>query len=927
MDRRIIARERELEALRAFVEAGSPTPAALVLEGEAGIGKTTLWRAGVAAAADRGYRCLTAVGSPAEAQLTFSALGDVLQGVAAGVLPELPPPQRRALAVALLLDDADGRSPDQRAVALAFLGALRVLASQTPVLLAVDDVQWLDRPSTSVLAYALRRLQEERVVILLARRISGEQSGPDDLDRLLPEERLTRIRVGSLAVGPLHRLLATRFGLTLPRPLLVRLHEAARGNPFLALELGRALLRRDRLPAPGEPLPVPSGLRHLLLGRIAELPSEARDAVLVVAALARPDSELVTAALASPTAEEALETAIEAEVLERDDGRIRFSHPLFASAVYGEASRADRRRVHRQLAAVVRDQEERARHLALATEGADAEIAAALEEAARASRARGAPDAAAELAEQARRLTPDDTPDDRWRRAVDAAQYHHQAGDNEPARLLLEEVVASAPAGDTRARALNILWAILIHEQGLAASEPLLERALPEAEDPALRAQISADLALSRYARGDVAGAASYARAVVELAEELDRPALLADALAEIATLELLVGHGLRTDLLERVDLLTEGLRPASAQDATYLMRAGSRCALVLLYADRFDQARTRFEALHEHAVHEHNFLPHALSYLGLLEAWSGNWTSALRYADDSEEAAVEAGLPILRDRALLLRAFVDARLGRVDSARAAAEEALQLAERGNRLNEIRVLGALGFLELSLENARGAVRHLGRAAEIEEASGFRDPGVTRFHGDYIEALISAGELARAGELLDRLEERGATLDRPSARASAARCRGLLLAARGAAGPAFGAFERALREHDRLPDRFERGRTLLALGATERRAKQKRRARETLSQALAVFEDAGAALWTDKARAELARIGGRAPAGDELTSSERRIAELVAEGKTNKEVAAVLFVADRTVESALTQIYRKLKVRSRTELARRLASRA
>src|SRR5215211_219107 len=911
MNRGIIARERELETLRAFFEAGSPTPAALVLEGDAGIGKTTLWRAGVAAAANRRYRCLTAAGSPAEAQLTFSAVSDLFDGVVDEVLPELPPPQRRALAVALLLEDANGPAPDQRAVGLAFLGALRVLASHTPVLLAIDDVQWLDRPSTSVLAFALRRLQDEWVTILLARRISGEQSGPDDLDRLLPEERLTRIRLGSLAL----------------RPLLVRLHEGAGGNPFLALELGRALLRRDRLPAPGEPLPVPSGLRQLLLGRIGELPSEAREAVLVVAALARPDFELVTAALARPNAEEALETAIEAEVLERDDGRIRFSHPLFASAVYGEASRADRRRVHRQLAAVVRDQEERARHLALATEGADAEIAAALEEAARASRARGAPDAAAELAEQARRLTPDDTPDDGWRRAVDAAQYHHQAGDNEPARLLLEEVVASAPGGDARARALNILWAILIHEQGLAASEPLLERALPEAEDPALRAQISADLALSRYGRGDVAGAASYARAVVELAEELDRPALLADALAEIATLELLVGHGLRTDLLERVDLLTEGLRPASAQDATYLMRAGSRCALVLLYADRFDQARTRFEALHEHAVHEHNFLPHALSYLGLLEAWSGNWTSALRYADESEEAAVEAGLPILRDRALLLRAFVDARLGRVDSARAAAEEALQLAERGNRLNEIRVLGALGFLELSLENPHQAVQHLSRAAEIEEACGFGDPGVTRFHGDYIEALISAGELVRAEELLQWLEERGATLDRPSARASAARCRGLLLAARGAAGPAFGTFERALREHDRLPDRFERGRTLLALGATERRAKQRRRARETLSQALAVFEDAGAELWTDKARAELARIGGRAPPGDELTSSERRIAELVAEGKTNKEVAAILFVADRTVESALTQIYRKLGVRSRTELARRLASRA
>src|SRR5215211_61705 len=264
MNRGIIARERELETLRAFFEAGSPTPAALVLEGDAGIGKTTLWRAGVAAAANRRYRCLTAAGSPAEAQLTFSALSDLFDGVADEVLPELPPPQRRALAVALLLEDANGPAPDQRAVGLAFLGALRVLASHTPVLLAIDDVQWLDRPSTSVLAFALRRLQDERVTILLARRISGEQSGPDDLDRLLPEERLTRIRLGSL-----HRLLATRLELTLPRPLLVRLHEGAGGNPFLALEVGRALLRRKPIPGPGEPLPVPSGLRQLLLDRIS----------------------------------------------------------------------------------------------------------------------------------------------------------------------------------------------------------------------------------------------------------------------------------------------------------------------------------------------------------------------------------------------------------------------------------------------------------------------------------------------------------------------------------------------------------------------------------------------------------------------------------------------------------------------------------
>ena len=917
----ILGREDELAAIREFLARDGS--GGLVLEGEAGIGKTTLWRAGVAAAAEAGNRCLTATGSPAEAQLTFSALGDLLDGVIDDVLPELPAPQRRALAVALLLEDADGRSADRRAVGLALLGALRVLASNTPVLVAVDDVQWLDRASRSVLDFALRRLEHEPIAILLARRIHGDEA-PVELDSL-PEERLTRLRVEALTLGSLHRLLASRLGLTLPRPVLVRLHEAAGGNPFFALELGRALLRRDRLPDPGEPLPVPSRLRQLVSGRIAELPYDAREALLVAAALARPNAEVVTAALSRPDGEELVETAIEAGVLERDDGRIRFVHPLFGSTVYDDASPADRRRVHRRLARIVVDPEERARHLALATESADAEVAATLDEAARGSRARGAPDAAAELAEHARRLTPEDETDDQWRRAVDAAHYDHQAGDSARARWLLEGVIASAPAGDARARALDVLWGIVVHDEGQATA-PLLERALHEAEDPALRAQINADLATSLYARGDLAGAASYARAVVELAEELRRPALLADALAEVATLELLLGHGLRTDLLDRVASLIEGLRPDTAQDAHYLLRAASRHGLALLYADRFHEARASLEPLHEQALHERDLLALMLSYLGMLEMWSGNWSRAARYATESAEAAADAGQPILRDRGLLIRASVDAHLGRVDSARAAAEEALQLAGRGVRLNAIRVLGVVGFLELSLGNAREALRHLRQAAEIEEAGGFADPGVTRFHGDYVEALISAGETARAEELLEWLEERGATLDRPSARACAARCRGLLSAAGGDGDAAIAAFERALREHEQLPDRFERGRTLLALGATQRRAKRKRAARETLTSALAVFEDVGAALWIENARSELGRIGGRAPSSDGLTPTERRIAELVAQGKTNKEVAAILVVADRTVESALTKIYRKLDVRSRTELAREFGSR-
>ena len=205
--------------------------------------------------------------------------------------------------------------------------------------------------------------------------------------------------------------------------------------------------------------------------------------------------------------------------------------------------------------------------------------------------------------------------------------------------------------------------------------------------------------------------------------------------------------------------------------------------------------------------------------------------------------------------------------------------------------------------------------------------GVREPCVIPVHADAIEAQISMGDLAAASALLEEFEDQVRATGRPWAIATAARCRALLLAARGDAAAALLVFEGALEQHRLVPQPLELARTLLTKGQVERRARQKSAARRTLQQALGVFEELGAPLWAARARAELARIGGRAPAGDGLTPAERRIAELVAEGKTNKEVAAILVVADRTVESALTQIYRKLDVRSRTELARKLSSSA
>ena len=197
----------------------------------------------------------------------------------------------------------------------------------------------------------------------------------------------------------------------------------------------------------------------------------------------------------------------------------------------------------------------------------------------------------------------------------------------------------------------------------------------------------------------------------------------------------------------------------------------------------------------------------------------------------------------------------------------------------------------------------------------------------RFVPDDIEALIALGKLSEAELILDRLERSARRLDRATMIATAGRCRGLLMAAGGEMRSAVACLERALEDHERVPMAFERGRTLLALGRTRRRAKFKRAARDALEEAVATFETMDARLWTELARAEYGRIGGRSPASDQLTPTERRVAELVADGLTDREVAAALFVTPKTVSTELSRIYRKLDVHSRTALAARLRSEA
>ncbi|MDQ3671754.1 MAG: AAA family ATPase, partial [Actinomycetota bacterium] len=417
----IVGREAELASIHAFLERPAVGAVALVLEGEAGIGKSTLWLAGVDSARERGFRVLVSRPAEAERGLTHAGLGDLFEEALESVVPVLPAPRRHALEVALLVKEApDGFDP--RTLGVAVRSALEVLAAEGPVVLAIDDVQWLDPSSASALAFALRRLDDRSILLLLARRL-GERAETPDLELAIRDDRLERLHVEPLSLGATHQLLQAHLALTLARLTLLRVHETSGGNPFYALELARAL---GADVDPTQPLRVPESLEGLVRARVDKLPRATRESLLLAAAAGRPSAELLASL---GVTERVLDRARAARVIERTDGTIRFTHPLLASVVYHGVSADERRRTHGRLAQVVADPLDRARHLALSTESPDTQIAAALEDAAALAGTRGAAIAAAELAGHALRLTLPGADADRDRRALVAARAHRNAGE------------------------------------------------------------------------------------------------------------------------------------------------------------------------------------------------------------------------------------------------------------------------------------------------------------------------------------------------------------------------------------------------------------------------------------------------------------------------------------------------------------------
>ncbi len=906
----VFGRDAELSALDAFLAGRASAPGALVLAGEPGAGKTTVLRAGLERAEGLGYTVLRTLPSPSDMRLAFAGLADLLGSRLDVVLPGLPAPQRRALGAALLIEDAPPAPPEPRVIAAAFRNAVLALAAAAPVVVVIDDVQWLDAPTGLAIGFALRRLEAERVGLLCAQRTEQPGAGvPLDLDRARFGTEV--LPLGGLSLGALHRLLSTRLGIPLSHPALRRVHAESAGNPFVALEIGRALARRGIVRVTDGPLPVPDTLSGLIAERLAELPAPVADALGIVAVMpGAPVSRYLAAGMAGGD----LDAAVLAGVLEVDAGRLRFSHPLLASAVLAAIPPARLRELHAVAARQAADAEEKARHRALAADGPSAGIAADLDEAARLAERRGAPGTGAELLELAADRTPDDQPDDRHRRLLSAGKLLHVAGETRAAAAVLGELAAGTPPGLRHAQVIAQLgW---INDDDYEAATRLLEEALAEAGgDPELCARIHSYLSDHWAVRGDIGRARAQAYQALAYAERAGDQALLAALLAHAFGCDWRCGQEADERQLARALDLERGLAvpishlaPPSQVAGMYLMRVG-----------RLDEAAAALERVLARAEADgvEYVRSDTLRLLSAIATCMGDPRRGMALAQAGLDLAEQLDSGQLASAQLYACAFAALALGQPG-------EVAELTRRGQDLS--RKVGDqvflrchdihLGELDLVAGNFAAAAAQLRRLVSCipELGRNFASELVP----EAVEALIGAGDLDAAAGLLARLEDEYAA---PATAAAAVRCRGALAAARGSLDEAVTELTEALRLHDLVTRQpVQRGRTLLMLGAVQRRLKQRRAARETLAEAITTFEGASAALWAARARAELARVSGRVPGTGELTTTEAQVAELVALGMSNREAAAELFVTVRTIESTLTKIYAKLGVQSRTQLA-------
>ena len=921
-----MGRDDELARIDALLEyARSGVSSALILRGEPGVGKSALLRA--ASGRALGMTLLSATGIEAESELPYAGLSELLHPLFE-LLPEIPRPQAEALSVALALGPPVATDPF--AVSAATLSLLAAAADRNPILAVVDDAHWLDAASRDALLFAVRRLHADRVALLFSVR-EGEvaEFRPTGIPDLIVE---------GLSADGSRRLIAQAFPGPVSAAVADQLQQATNGNPLAILESLQVLSSQQLAGvAPlDEPLPTGPAIQRSFERRVSGLPEETRRALLLVASSHSGSiDEIRRACCEVGTILTALDAAEVAGLVRNDGLRIGFRHPLMRSAVYHGASPPDRRAAHRALAAVLSEPKEkvpRAWHLAAAAQGEDENVAAALEEAAIEARHRSGLAAASRAFERAARLTPD--AERRAARLHEAGTDAYIGGESQRGIALLDEALPLAAgillrAAISHSRARAEMWT----GSPARARQILLPAAQEiEATDPTTATLMLVDAATTTIQEGDVEG--DFERTVNEayrVAEEAYRVGLRAGGQAQAAAAgaygKALIGFRRPDESGARLAyrLLVQSLEAIDERESLQLAVQLINSAQAFLYYEEFDRMRGPLERLiaAARAASAPGALPYALGHLSELDFRMGRWAQAYAEASEAVALAIELGHTFSLIYALACLAWIEAGRGLEVDCEAHVRQMVSVSPHAKMIVGGYAARIGGLLMLGFGRNEEAIKHLEPLSRLMRSGMIGAPFLFQETPDLIEAYVHTGRRDQAEATLAELEDQAQSCPGTWALAAAGQCRGLLQ------DDFERAFSGALELHDRTTMPFERARTELCYGERLRRAKQRGDARDHLHNALQSFEAIGARPWAERARNELRATGEtvrRIPAAiDELTLQELQVALKVAEGATNREAGAALFISPKTVEAHLSRIYSKLGLRSRTELAHRFAA--
>ncbi|GHG18319.1 transcriptional regulator [Streptomyces zaomyceticus] len=937
------------EELLARLERALHTRGRALLTGPAGVGKTELALAEATRAEARGETVLWLATLPSDREIPGASAAALVASVAAtvawpglgatppetsGVFDELPGPQRTAVAMLCREAPIDAGGWDPIALRLGIAQILRTLTCRGPVLLVVDGVQHVDADSADLLRFALHLAPHSlRVVAVETPEPYGEAGEPYRALHRPEDPHASHLWVPSeadvLLVPPLHadEIAELLIHHRLPSRMAGRIHRASGGNPRLALAVGRSLADARTPVHHAEALTLSGRARDLARQLLGAAPLAVRETLLLAALALRPSSTLVRRA-GRPSAEADLAAAERAGLVSlSEDGSVTFTAGLLPSTLVHDACWAERSAGHAALAEVVDDPVEAVRHRALATDSPDEELAAEVAAAADLARRRGNNALAAELALLAAESTPGRHGTQRIARLVDAAEEAARAARADLAMRAATDLLArdAVPADRVKAR----LAVLDTAGQGLTGLDEMYVHAMEDSEgDTALRAAVQLRLAVKYVlADGDPQRSRTAAVESAALAASMGDPRTAAQALTVQARMERALGSPDAEAVLAQARALELAERPLGIRNAAQILTIRHA-----LFDDRLTDARDELNALLP-LVQRRGSVEDTIelfSTLAAIESRRGACAAALAHAGQSLALTLEAGLS--PGPAWYTLALAETAGGSFARAASYARRSVQASEEeGDRVFLSRSRYALGRVQLINGDVAAALETLRRVQADERAQSTVDPSMLRWHEELAEALLAHDAADEALALLDEVRPVAARLGRATVLLGCDRAYALWLAAEGRTDEAAELLTRTAEAFGRAGLPLERGRALIALARVERRRRRRSAAQSALHAAASVFERAGAAPWLALASEAPAGVASESPGpgsgGEEalpalssLTEAELRLARLVAQGASNQEAAAKLYLSVKTVEARLTRIYQKLDVRSRAQLA-------